>query len=237
MMSFERVADAAMSDDEQLALERRLRAKFDVIETTIALGEHTLRMLHPRSADDLLDEEAFDHDGRIPYWAEIWPSSRVLGERLFADRGTGRRLLELGCGAGFASLAAALAGFEVVATDYYPEALEFVRLNAARNGVPGVSTRMVDWRDFPAELCALDLVVGADVLYERDHAGLVCAAISRSLAPGGRAMLVDPRRAGAQDLPAACRRHKLTIARHEQVIFNATDRQVTIDLYAIHPNG
>jgi len=59
--------------------------------------------------------------------------------------GGGRDLLELGCGIGLVALAAATAGFRVLATDYYSEALEFTQANATRNGVENVDTRLIDW--------------------------------------------------------------------------------------------
>ncbi|HEY5312744.1 MAG TPA: methyltransferase domain-containing protein [Pirellulales bacterium] len=217
--------------------EAELRTRFDVVETALTLAGRELRMLHPRSADDLLDEEAFDRDGRIPYWADIWPSSRLLAERLVSQAGRGRRLLELGCGAGFCALAAALAGFETLATDYYAEALEFVEVNAARNGLPSLATRLVDWREFPSDLAGFDWVVAADVLYERPYADLVAAAVSHSLAPAGRALVADPGRAGAAALPDACRQHGLELVGRQQTLFVEGERRATIDFYELRRRG
>ena len=94
------------------ALESDLRQRFDVIDEPIAVGGRQFQMLHPRSADDLISEEDFDRDERLPYWAEIWPSARVLAGRVACENGRGRRLLELGCGSGLVAVAAARAGFE-----------------------------------------------------------------------------------------------------------------------------
>src|SRR3972149_5827348 len=47
----------------------------------------------------------------------------------------GERVLELGCGAGLATVLAAKAGCRVVATDVVPEAVECARENAILNGV------------------------------------------------------------------------------------------------------
>ena len=87
---------------------------------------------------------------------------------------------------GLVSLSAAIAGFEVLATDYYPEALEFVAANAQQNGLAGIATRCVDWRQYPSDLVGFDLIVASDVLYERPGATLVAAAIAHSLAPRSR---------------------------------------------------
>ena len=67
-----------MSDDPLAALE----ARFDVMIQEVAVAGRTWRLARPRSADDLIDEAAFQRDGRIPYWADVWVSSRVLADEL-----------------------------------------------------------------------------------------------------------------------------------------------------------
>src|SRR5262249_42735872 len=155
-------------------------------------------------------------DERLPYWAEIWPSAYVLAARIAGgtlattlsqkEREKSARLLELGCGCGLAVIAALVAGFSVTAIDYYPEALEFVRLNALRNGLPEPKIMVVDWRKYPRELVGFDIVMAADVLYERDYCRLVAAAMAQSLKPGGVGLLTDPQRTKAEAFPDECRR-------------------------------
>lgn len=101
------------------------------------------------------------------------------------------RALELGCGLGLVTIAAGRAGYEVLATDYYEDATRFAARNTLRNTGREPATRLVDWRHFPADLGTFDLVLAADVLYERPYAALVADAIRRSLAPGGRALVAD----------------------------------------------
>ena len=94
-----------------------LGADFDVARTELLLGGRLVTIHHPRNADDLINEDDFVADERLPYWADIWPSARVLAERIVSTPVDERRFLELGCGAGLASVAAAMAGFDVTATD------------------------------------------------------------------------------------------------------------------------
>src|ERR1043165_3041339 len=109
-----------VSDDvNPSAEESKLRRRFRVIETDVAIGGKTISILHPESAEDLIDERDFDLDERLPYWAELWPSARALAEHMGRLAGGGASLLELGCGAGLVSTSAALAGFAVTASDYY----------------------------------------------------------------------------------------------------------------------
>jgi predicted nicotinamide N-methyase len=181
-----------------------LRERFAISLTTVIVAGRTLELAHPVSVDDLLDEEDFNRYQRVPYWGALWPSARLLATRLADADGRGRRLLELGAGVGLVSLAAALAGFDVLATDYYQAALEFVAANAKHNGLGGIATRCVDWRQYPADLAGFDMIAASDVLYERPNAALVASAIASSLAPGGRALVTDPGRAVARSFTLEC---------------------------------
>ena len=100
-----------------------LSTQFDVVRSEIPIRGKLVTIHHPRNADDLIDEDAFAEDERLPYWADIWPSARVLAERIAGEPVNDRRYLELGCGAGLVAVAAAIAGFDITATDYYDDAL------------------------------------------------------------------------------------------------------------------
>jgi ETFB lysine methyltransferase len=215
------------------SLVESLRARFDVATIEVVAGGHTWQLLKPRNADDLLDEEEFEHDDRIPYWAELWPSARMLSDRLAQLDGRGQSMLELGCGVGLCALAAAKAGFNVVATDYYPEALEFVQANAWQNGVPSLGTRMVDWRHLPDDLGTFDVIIGADVLYERPYAELIAAAIDKHLAPGGTALVTDPGRRFASAFPDACRARPLRVIDADIIPLDHDGKEFTIELFTI----
>src|SRR6185312_13517207 len=111
-----------------------------------------LTLLRPPSADELIDESAFDEDEFLPYWAELWPSGVGLAQVVAGRELTGVRVLELGAGLGLPSLAAALRGADVLATDWADDAVALLRANAARNGV-AMRVECVRW-DEPAPLLA-----------------------------------------------------------------------------------
>lgn len=223
---------ASESTTAHLDLVARLEEQFACTTSDVAIGGRTYRLLHPRSADELIDEEAFNRDGRIPYWAEVWISSQVLAAEVARLSGRGRRLLELGCGIGLPSLAAVAAGFDVTASDYYPEALHFVRANALRSGLAAPATRMVDWRDVPGDLGRFDLVIAADVLYEPPNAGLLAGVIRQSLAEDGYALVADPERARAAAFPAACRQAGLSVEQYGVAVKGQAGSQ-TIQVYRV----
>ena len=95
----------------------------DLVEEVVPLRGRDLRLMRPRDTEALLDEEAFDRDEFLPYWAELWPSSLALARMIAGRALRGARTLELGCGLGLPSIAAALAGGRVLATDWSPEAV------------------------------------------------------------------------------------------------------------------
>lgn len=203
---------------ELAALDQR----FMLVPQEVVLPRGAVTLEKPRSADDLISEAEFARDERLPYWADLWPSSIVLASWLdthpaAARDGARPRALELGCGIGLVTLAALRAGYDVLATDYYADAT----LLAARNALAAVGrepdVRMVDWRAFPDDLGTFDLVLAADVLYERPYAVLVAEAIRRSLAPGGRALLADQGRVALGSFleEALARRLTPRIVHHE----------------------
>jgi predicted nicotinamide N-methyase len=215
------------------ALGEQLERRFRTTRTTVTAGAHTIELVHPASPEDLIDEADFERDERLPYWADLWPAAVVLARRVAGMRSGGRTLLELGCGAGLVATAAALSGFDVTATDYYEDSLLFTRLNVARNGGSDPSVRLVDWRAFPPDLGAFDVVVASDVLYEHTYGPLVAAAVARALRPAGLAILADPGRVAAGDFVDAARQQGLEVWTADRVRYTHGEATQTIDLYEV----
>src|SRR3954453_14928359 len=101
----------------------------DLVEETVVLAGRDLAILRPRSSDALIDEHAFEHEEYLPYWAELWPSGLALARRIAGRALRGARTLELGCGLGLPSMAAALAGGRVLATEWSPGAVALLAGN------------------------------------------------------------------------------------------------------------
>jgi predicted nicotinamide N-methyase len=99
---------------------------------------------------------------------------------------------ELGCGLALPSIAAARGGASVLATDACAEALALVELNARENRV-SLETAVVDW-SAPLGLIErgpFDLVLAADVLYERQAVAALLSLLPRL---GVQAWIADPGR-------------------------------------------
>ena len=97
----------------------------------------------------------------------------------------GKRVLDFGAGSGVAGIGAVKAGaLEVVACDLDPLALGACRANAELNGVTlGYSA------DFFAEADRFDLILVADVLYDRANLPLLDQFLTR----GREALVADSR--------------------------------------------
>jgi predicted nicotinamide N-methyase len=226
------------TDSESLgALARTLGRRFRTTESIVEIAEREIRIVHPISAEDLIDEQDFEIDERLPYWAELWPSSRVLGETLLASDGARHSLLELGCGAGLVATCASLAGYAVTATDYYDDALRFTRVNAWRNGAAAPATFMLDWRHLPAERERYDVIVASDVLYERPYGPLVAQTIDAFLTPRGRALVADPGRVAREGFLQAAGELGLEIADRREVPFVVGPIRQTITLFDLRRRG
>lgn len=175
-------------------LESELLRRFVTRVEPFVHGGFRLDVLLPRAADELIDETEFEGDERLPYWADLWPSARALARRLLDGPPLPGRVLELGCGVALPSLVLRARGADVLATDYYEDALRFARANAERNGLPALATRLVDWRDLPPELGRFGTVLASDVLYELRNAEALSEVLPRVVAPGGSALIADPGR-------------------------------------------
>ncbi|WP_025995571.1 class I SAM-dependent methyltransferase [Pseudomonas viridiflava] len=122
-----------------------------------------------------------------PYWSFCWASGLALA-RFLAEQPhwvKGKRVLDFGAGSGVAGIAAAKAGaLEVVACDLDPLAIAACKANADLNDV-----HLNYSADFFAEADRFDLILVADVLYDRANLPLLDHFLSR----GREALVADSR--------------------------------------------
>jgi predicted nicotinamide N-methyase len=163
-----------------------------LVTRTLELPDGEITLLQPREASELPDDGEVDWAPMVPFWSVLWRSGMALAQEVGGLELDGRRVLELGCGLGAPSLAAARRGAVVLATDADPEALELLERNARGNDV-SVETALIAW-SHAEELVSrgpFDLVLAADVLYERPSVADLLDLLPR-LAP--KALIADPGR-------------------------------------------
>jgi predicted nicotinamide N-methyase len=172
-----------------------------VIAERIALPGGEVELMRPPDAEALISEESFEHDSEfLPYWAELWTSGVALAHDLSMRALRGKRTLELGCGLGLPSIAAARAGGRVLATDWASDALIATAANAARNGVE-LETLECAWDDADAIVARApwQLVLASDVLYERRNVDQLLALLPKLVDETGLVLLADPCRTPAEE--------------------------------------
>jgi predicted nicotinamide N-methyase len=191
---------------QSLRLLWRIQQRFDVIRQTHLLCGRAFEFVRVKNPDTVLDQVVAEEDRRdklngkrrdsdelhLPYWAELWDSAFGIGQFLLEtplpDQLRRPVALDLGCGMGFAGMIAAAIGYEVTMADLEPECLLFAQLNA-----PTARTRRLDWREDRLSR-RFDLIIGADVLYDRKQWVALEAFWRHHLAEDGRVLLGEPGR-------------------------------------------
>lgn len=130
-----------------------------------------------------------------PFWAFAWAGGQALARYVLdnPDVADGARVVDFASGSGLVAIAAARAGARhVVASDLNPFAVAAIGLNAAANGVGDRVAATSD--DLLATDPQADLVLAADVFYERDLAEAVTAWLVGLQARGVTVLIGDPGR-------------------------------------------
>ena len=153
----------------------------------------------------LLDrQQFFDPDGEAerrgissaawPLFGMVWPSALVLAAHLRDTVLGTRRILEVGCGLALASLSLHRRHGNVTASDCHPMVASFLAENLRLNGLPSLPYQDGDWATVNPLLGRFDLIIGSDVLYERDQPALLAAFIERHSHNAMEVVIVDPDR-------------------------------------------
>ncbi len=124
----------------------------------------------------------------------VWPSSEVLAHLMFEFDIKGKRILEIGCGIALTSLILNQRKADITATDYHPEAEAFLLKNTNLNDGRSIPFIRTGWADKLSKLGEFDLIVGSDLLYEKEHAGLLSEFINQHAKQKCEVIIVDPGR-------------------------------------------
>jgi len=171
------------------------QVKFETL--TIGHTEFYIRSLRDR-------QQYYDPDGvaeraNIPpaMWSLfglVWPAGLFLAETMTTFPCNGKRILEIGCGLGLASLVLHRRGADITSTDRHPLAETFLEENLALNDLSPLPFHIGSWEESDLELERFDLIIGSDLLYEVEHPALLAAFIDRHASDEVEVIIVDPGR-------------------------------------------
>lgn len=224
----------------------RIRRNYQTKQRLLRIGGLELEFVQIEDPDRVLDQVAEAEDrfeklnGRrtpgdelhLPYWAELWDSATGIAQHLIRseDRLGARSVLDLGCGMGLAGAVAARLGMQVLFADLEPPALLFARLNSLPDA-GRVRARRLNWQTDRLDE-QFDLILGADILYERKQWDFLEPFWRDHLAPGGRILLGEPGRQTGDLFIGWIAGRGWRLTRHEEVV---QTRPTPIRLFELRP--
>ena len=130
-----------------------------------------------------------------PLFGVIWDSGQVLAHHMYRHQIEGKHILEVGCGIGLASLVLNHRLADITATDYHPEAENFLIANTKLNQGTRIPFVRTGWADEKTTtLGEFDLIIGSDLLYDTDHSELLSGFIDQHANSQCDVIVVDPGR-------------------------------------------
>ena len=197
-----------MSENLAARLLARIHRRYQTKTQALQIGEMEISFTRIADPDVVLDRVAAEedrrekqsgkrHDGEelhLPYWAELWESGLGIGQMLVSapQLVRGKNVLDLGCGMGLAGTVAAALGSNVLFADLEADSLLFATLNS----LPwreNIRTRRLNWQKDRLDE-RFDLIVGADILYEKQQWGFLEPFWRGHIENGGSVLLGEPGR-------------------------------------------
>lgn len=133
-----------------------------------------------------------------PLFGMLWPSARALADLMQGYPIEHRRILEVGCGLALASMVVQRRLGDITASDCHPLTETFLKANLLLNHLPHLNYRTGNWQNKAADLGRFDLIIGSDVLYERDQPEQLACFIQNHAAPHAEVLIIDPNRSNRQ---------------------------------------
>jgi predicted nicotinamide N-methyase len=166
---------------------------------TIEFGNQDIHLRTLRDTQEVSDESDVceKHGVSTASWGlfgVVWPAGHALAELMIDYDVRDKRVLEVGCGIGLASLVLNHRNVDVTATDYNSDAHSFLDANTELNGDRLIPFVRADWSVDASTLGEFELVIGSDLLYEPDHVNDLAEFIEAHSCSPGQVIIVDPNR-------------------------------------------
>lgn len=176
---------------------------YEVRQQTVNIGglDYDVRSLldNQQYADPLGSaEDAGMGASGWPLFGQVWPSARVLALAMHSHAIEGKRILEIGAGLALASLVIHRRAGDVTVTDWHPLTETFLQENLLANGLGPLPYQAGNWALDDASgasgLGRFDLIIGSDVLYERQQPAQLARFIDQHATLHAEIIIVDPDR-------------------------------------------
>ena len=174
-------------------------SSFRVSYQTIEFGNTDIHIRTLRDKQEYSDPEGAAEQLGIcsanwSLFGVLWDSSKILAHVISTENVDNLKILEVGCGIGLASLLLNHRRANITATDYHPEVGAFLDVNTELNGDPLIPFVRTGWADVSSSLGQFDLIIGSDLLYEKEHAILLSDFIDKHALVKSEVIIVDPGR-------------------------------------------
>lgn len=173
-----------------------VRLNYQTIEFDhVDIHVRSLRDLQQFADDAEQTAEAFGMPlSSWPLFGVLWDSGRVLAQFMSDFECGDKRILEVGCGIGLASLMLNSRNADITATDFHPEAGRFLAENVRLNRGRAIPFVRAGWADAESGLERFDLIIGSDLLYQQDDLDMLAQFIEQHAQPCCEVIVVDPGR-------------------------------------------
>lgn len=166
---------------------------------TIEFGKIDIHLRSLRDNQEFADDnnEAADlgiSSASWPLFGILWAAGQVLAHQMLDFDVANKRILEVGCGIALASHLLNNRHADITATDYHPEAGNFLAENIKLNHSDHIPFVRTGWADEQSSLGEFDVIIGSDLLYESEHVDLLAHFLQQHAATHCEIILVDPGR-------------------------------------------
>ena len=177
-----------------------MKDKLNYRYETLEIGDLDIHVRSLRDVQEYQDDENIASDVGISdsQWSisgVLWPSSFVLAKIMEKKDLNELKILEVGCGLALASIVSKIRGADVTATDNNPAVKNFLEENIRINKCSDIPFKRADWKDGTMSSDEkYDLIIGSDILYEKEHPGDLCNFITNNANENCEVIIVDPNR-------------------------------------------
>lgn len=207
---------------------------------TISIGKLQVKLNRVTNIDELYDnlikqdadsEDVIDE--RIPYWAELWASAIALSEYVAENEIVNEQTFvhEIGCGLALPAIVSGMMGGKVLVSDYMEQPLKVAEENWKLNSNEDLEARIIDWRVLDNDIPKCDVLLAADVAYEKRMFEPLMNVFNKLVKPEGVILFSEPKRKHTQPFYEMLSQNNFSINTiSTSVLMNNFDQGVNVNV-------